>query len=244
MRPPSSELARVDLAAALLMAERLGLHEGVCNHFSTKVAGPDQRYLINPMGRHWAEMRASDLLAVDGAGHVVEGRGMVETTAFHIHAALHRTRPDAIAVLHTHMPYATALSLIDGDGLLPCYQNALRFQGAVAWDEAYGGLALDDHEGERMARAIGTKRILMLANHGVIVIGRSVAEAFDDLYYFERAAQVQILAMSTGRRLRLIDPEVAARTAEAFERDREAGATYHFEALKRLLDGEIPGWRV
>jgi ribulose-5-phosphate 4-epimerase/fuculose-1-phosphate aldolase len=234
--------ARIDLAAALRWAAKLGLSEGICNHFSLALPGGD-RYLINPFGVHWAEMRASQLLVLDRHGTIVEGQGEVETTAFHIHSRLHRARPDAIAVLHTHMPNATALTMVEDGRLLMVHQNALRFHNAIAYDDRYNGLALDQGEGGRMASALGSARVMFLANHGVVTLGADLAEAFDDLYYLERAAELQVLAQSTGRPLRPIADEVAERTAIAFARDRPAYAHAHFEAIKRLLDKEDPSYR-
>jgi ribulose-5-phosphate 4-epimerase/fuculose-1-phosphate aldolase len=235
--------ARIDLAAALRWAARLGLSEGICNHFSLALPGPAGRYLINPFGVHWAEMRASQLLVLDPDGKVVEGKGEVETTAFHIHSRLHRTRSDAVAVLHTHMPNATALTMVEGGRLAMAHQNALRFHDAIAYDDAYNGLALSRDEGDRMAAALGSARIMFLANHGVIALGADLAQAFDDLYYAERAAELQVLAQSTGQPLRLVADEVARRTAADFARDRPVYAHAHFEAIKRLLDAEDPSFR-
>lgn len=235
--------ARIDLAAALRWAAKLGFGEGICNHFSLALPGAGDRYLINPFGVHWAEMRASQLLMLDGAGTIVEGRGEVEATAFHIHSRLHRAHERAAAVLHTHMPYATALTLVEGGRLEMVHQNSLRFWDAIAYDDAYNGLALDAGEGDRLAGAVGTARILFLANHGVVAIGADLAQAFDDLYYLERAAELQILAQSTGRPLRRVSDDVARRTAADFARDRPAYSHAHFESIKRLLDAEDPSYR-
>jgi len=243
----SSEAAaksRIDLAAAFRLAARFGFHEGTCNHFSLALPDRDGHYLINPFGRHFAELGASDLVIVDADGKVVAGNGSVEATAFFIHSRLHRANAAAACVLHTHMPYATALTMIESGKLEPCHQNALRFFGRIAYDDQYNGLALDEAEGDRMVACLGEGRVLFLANHGVIVTGRNVAEAFDDLYYLERAAEAQILAMSTGRALRRIADAVALRTRADFERDKSLYATQHFEALKRMLDREEPGWRI
>jgi len=235
--------ARIDLAAALRWAAKLGFGEGICNHFSLALPGARDRYLINPFGVHWAEMRASQLLMLDRDGRIVEGRGEVEATAFHIHSRLHRAHEGAVAVLHTHMPHATALTLVEGGRLAMAHQNALRFWDAIAYDDAYNGLALGPDEGDRLAAALGQARILFLANHGVIAVGADLAQAFDDLYYLERAAELQILAQSTGRPLRLVDDAVARRTAADFARDRPAYGHAHFEAVKRLLDAEDPSYR-
>jgi ribulose-5-phosphate 4-epimerase/fuculose-1-phosphate aldolase len=233
--------ARIDLAAALRMAERLGLAEGVCNHFSVKAPGRDDRFLVNPFGLHWSEVKASDLLVVDNAGNVIEGRGKVEKTALMIHAAIHRAGDRAACVLHTHMPYATALAMVEGGRLEPASQNALRFCDDCAYDLAYSGLALDAAEGERLAATLGENRVLFLGNHGVIVVGPTVARAFDDLYYLERACQLQVLAMSTGLPLRRIPIETARRTCEAFAAT-DSYAIAHFDAVKRILRHADPGF--
>jgi ribulose-5-phosphate 4-epimerase/fuculose-1-phosphate aldolase len=238
--------ARLDLTAALRSAARLGLNEGVCNHFSLKVPGAEDRYFVNPHALHWDEIEASDVIVVDGEGRHIEGRHTIEPTAFFIHSRLHRARPDAKCVLHTHMPYATALTMIEGGRIEPCIQSALRFYGVVSYDRDFGGyngLALDDDEGDRMARALGDKRVLLLENHGVIVVGPNVAAAFDDLYYLERAAQAQVLAMSTGKKLKLVGDNTARAVQQQIERDIPVYSANHFEALKRLLDRDAPGWR-
>lgn len=234
--------ARLDLAAALRSASRLGLGEGVCNHFSMELPGSPGRFLVNPQGLHWSEVRPADLVVVDAQGRKVSGEHSVEPTAFFIHAALHRGKPTARCVLHTHMPYATALTVVHGGRLEWAHQNALRFYGRVAYDETYNGLALDDAEGARMCATLGGADVLFLANHGVIVTGRDIELAFDDLYYLERACMVQVLGAATGRPLRVVPDDVAALTARQMV--QESGqARLHFAALKRLLDRDEPGWR-
>jgi ribulose-5-phosphate 4-epimerase/fuculose-1-phosphate aldolase len=233
---------RIDLAAAFRLAVRLDLHEGVCNHFSLML--PDGgRFLLNRYGLHWSEASASNLLAVDAAGAVLEGEGEIETTAFYIHSRIHLANPKAVCVLHTHMPYATALALTVPGRLEMVEQNALRFLDDIAYDDIYNGLVTDDAEGDRLARAMGDKRVMFLANHGVIVAGPSVAQAFDLLYYLERAARVQVLARSTGLALRPVRPEVARATHDAILADTPRYAGAHFEALKRLLDREAPDYK-
>ena len=207
---------RVDLAAALRAAAMYGLHEGVCNHFSAMLAGRRDRFLINPKGLHWAQMRASDLLLIDESGNVVEGKGEPARAAFTIHVGTHLHHPDAPVVLHAHMPYATALTTVEDGELEMVHQNSLRFLDQCAYDDAYSGVALDVEEGVRMARAMQGRRVLFLRHHGQIVVGQSVGEAFDALYYLERAAQLQVLAMSTGRKLLRIPDAVAQITARSF----------------------------
>jgi len=235
--------ARVDLAAAFRLAVRNGFDEGICNHFSVLAPGASDRFLINPQGLHWSEITASSLALVDSAGSTIEGRGAPEPTALYIHWRLHRSAPRARCVLHTHMPYATTLTTLLDARVEPISQSALQFFDRVAYDEDYNGLALDASEGDRIAAKLGNRSVLFLANHGVVVTGTSVAHAFNDLYYLERACQLQVLAMSTGRPLRRVPEEVARRTAEQFARDNEAQVLGHFEALKRLLDRDQPGYR-
>jgi ribulose-5-phosphate 4-epimerase/fuculose-1-phosphate aldolase len=233
--------ARIDLAAALRWATRLGLSEGVCNHFSLVAPGLQDRYLINPQGRHWSEISPADLLLIDGKGNVIEGRYTVEPTAFFIHARLHKSKRAPACVLHSHMPFATSLTLLEGGRLEPASQNALKFYGKVAYDEEYNGLVLDNAEGDRIASRMNGADVLFLANHGVIVCGDSVAWAFDDLYYLERACMVQVLAQSTGKHLKRLSHSVASATAKQMAAEREQ-SDLHFAALKRILDKEDPGW--
>lgn len=235
----SNELTemRRNLAAILRWSCRLGLSEGICNHYSLAV-GPD-RFLVNPFGYHWSELRASQMLLVDYAGEVVEGEGKVEATALFIHAEIHRGVPQARCVLHTHMPYATALAALERGRLEMASQNALRFYDDIAYDDDYQGLALDNAEGMRICRQIEGKRVLFLANHGVVTLGRSIATAFDDLYYLERACEVQILAKSTQLPLKIVPDEVARRTVEQFKAD-DSYAHAHLAAIRRILDRECP----
>jgi len=228
--------ARIDLAAAFRLAVVNQFHEGVCNHFSLALPGTTDRFLLNSYGYHFSEISASNLLVVDTEGNLVEGEGMVEPTAFYIHSRIHQSQPRARCILHTHMPYATALTMLkEGGRLEPASQNAFRFYGQIAYDDNYNGLVMDNTEGDRVVAALGDKKVLFLGNHGVIVIGESVAEAFDDLYYLERACQVQVLAMSTGRPLRHISHDLALMTMQQIEADRAANAHHHFTALKRLI---------
>jgi ribulose-5-phosphate 4-epimerase/fuculose-1-phosphate aldolase len=230
-------VGRFELAAAFRLAVRFGFHEGVCNHFSLAMTDDGREFLVNPYGRHFGELRADDLLRVDASGQVLSGAGEVEASALYIHGRMHMARPDLPCILHTHMPYATALTSIAGARLEPINQNALRFMGRIAYDDDYGGLALDASEGDRIAAALGDKQIMFMANHGVLVTGPSVAAAFDVLYYLERACQNQVLAMSTGQPLRRVPDDEARRTQTEFDR-YDGHAEVHFAALKRLLDGD------
>jgi ribulose-5-phosphate 4-epimerase/fuculose-1-phosphate aldolase len=232
--------ARIDLAACFRMAARLGMHEGICNHFSCLVPGRDDLFLVNPYGWAFREITASRLLICDFEGHVIAGDGVPEATAFFIHARVHKKVPRAKACFHTHMPHATALAMLEGPPLLWAGQTALKFYGRTVVDEEYGGLALDAAEGDRIAESIGDADIVFMRNHGVMVVGPGIAEAWDDLYYLERAAQAQLLAMSTGRRLQPVPPEVAAKTSAQMREGDGESARLHLESIKRILAREEP----
>ena len=240
--------SRVDLAAALRWAVRLGLSEGVDNHFSMAV--PDEegevrgdRFLINPYGWHWSEITASSLVLADAEGNVVEGENTVEDTAFFIHSRIHTNVPGATVVLHIHMPYTTALTLLENGRLEMCEQNALQFDGRIAYDDEYSGLALSREEGDRLAGLLGDANILFMASHGVTVVGKSVARAFTDLYYLERASMFQVLARSTGAELRKIPDSVREATREQMRKELPLIGERHFSALRRMLDREEPEFR-
>lgn len=233
--------ARTDLAAALRWAARLGLAEGICNHFSLAVPGEIGQFLINPQGLHWSEITPGDLVIVDAGGRKISGRHDVEPTAFFIHSAIHRGKANAACIMHTHMPYATALTIIEGGRLEWSSQNALKFHGRVAYDDDYNGLALDDAEGERLSAVLGDADVAFLAHHGVIVCGPTVAAAFDDLYYLERACMLQVLAMGTGKALRTVSEETARHTARQMTGESQQ-AELHLAAIKRLLDRSEPDW--
>jgi ribulose-5-phosphate 4-epimerase/fuculose-1-phosphate aldolase len=208
--------ARVELAACYRLADRFGLNEGIDNHMTVLVPGHSDRFLLAPFGMHWSEVKASDFLVVDFKGRSLSGQGVVEDTALYIHQPVHRLSPQGRCVLHTHMPYATALCMLENPRLEMAVQTALGFYEDVAYDDTYNGLALDMAEGERLARALGPKSVLMMANHGVLVVGNTVPQAFERLYFLERAAQAQVLALSTGRPLKLIPEPVIKMTVAQF----------------------------
>jgi len=232
-REPSIDLKH-DLALALRAAAHHGLSEGVCNHFSVALPGAAQQFLINPRGLHWSEVTADDIVRVNAQGGVLEGRHRVEPTAMFIHAAVHRITGRAV-VLHTHMPFATALTLTVDRALDQALsQGAMRFMGRIAVDNDYNGLALDRAEGERIANAMRGRDVAFLANHGVVVTGPCIAHAYDDLYALERACMHQVLAASTGRPLVPVDAGLAAHVAAQIQGEREQSELF-FEALRRML---------
>ncbi|MBY0299285.1 MAG: aldolase [Methylobacterium sp.] len=233
---------RVDLAACFRLAARHGMHEGICNHFSAVLPDRPDLFLVNPYGLAFAEVTASSLLLCDLDGNVVEGEGSPEATAFHIHARLHRAKPRARVAFHTHMPYATALAMLEGPPLLFAGQTALRFHGRIAVDEAYNGLALDAREGDRIAASAGEADIVFMKNHGVMVLAETIAEAWDDLYYLERAAQAQVLALATGRPLKIVPEEICRRVAAQEAAGRAESARLHLESAQRILAREEPAY--
>ena len=234
---------RRDLACAFRWAARWGYNEGIANHFSLAVSDDGGRFLVNPYGRHWARLKASDMLLVDAddPGDLVTSY-TVDPTAFNIHGRIHKAVPQARCLLHTHMKYATVLTCLKDSNLLPVDQNTMRFYGKVAIDEGFEGMALDADEGDRLARALGDKSILLMGNHGVAVAGPTVAKAFDDLYYFEKACEVLVAAYATGRELRVVSDAVARQTVADWESYPDM-AERHFAELTALLDDLEPDYK-
>jgi len=231
--------ARVELAAAYRFAVRLGFDEGIDNHFSLLLPGRDDLMLLNPYPLHWSEITASNLLIVDHDGNRVAGSHEVEPTAFHIHAPLHRANPETFrCLLHTHMPYATAVACQESGRLEIVHQSSTKFVDQVAYLDTYNGLVLDADGGEYIAAAMGNKPVLFMANHGVITAGRTVAEAFDRLYFLERACRVQILASSGGNKRKPISPQISRRLVEQRSTAETHAADDLFAAFKRILDRE------
>jgi ribulose-5-phosphate 4-epimerase/fuculose-1-phosphate aldolase len=240
--------ARVDLAACHRLAAHFGLNEGIDNHLTLLVPGCADRFFLAPFGLHWSEVRASDFMVIDFDGRTVSGRGPVEDTALYIHLPVHKLAPQARCALHTHMPYATAMSMLENPRLEMAGQNAIAFHDDIAYECDYNGLAFDQTEGERLARALGSKSVLMMRNHGVLVVGLTVAQAFERLYFLERAAQTQVLALSTGRALRIIPEPVVKATRAQYQGGAGTAvgghnrAELHFDALKRMLDRTSPDY--
>jgi ribulose-5-phosphate 4-epimerase/fuculose-1-phosphate aldolase len=227
---------RRELAAAFRLAEKFGYSEGICNHFSVVVPGASEQYLINPYGLHWSEMRPEHLLLIDGDGQVLEGDGEVEATARHIHVQGHRANPRHQCILHVHMPWATSLTMVKGGRLEMAHQTAARYHGRLAY-HSFGGIALDESEGKRIAdaqRSNADADVLFLAHHGISIGGPSIAVAFDDLYYLERACKQQVLAMSTGLPLEIIPDDQLKETARQYMQLIDFQAQKHFEALMRV----------
>lgn len=233
--------ARIDLAAALRWSARLNYQQGVCNHYSLLAPGSENLFLVNPEGLFWSEVTASSLLLCDLDGRIVEGTGTVELSAFSLHAPIHRRNQTARAVLHTHSPYATALCLLDDGFVEPCFLPGLQFFGKIAYDEDCRGAAFSASEGDREAGILGDRQVLMMRNHGPIVVGPTVAAAFDRLYYLEETCHRQILAMATRHPLRRVSAAVAQPLADQGS-VFDAYAEKHLSAIKRVLDREEPDY--
>jgi ribulose-5-phosphate 4-epimerase/fuculose-1-phosphate aldolase len=249
-RPDSAEWqARVDLAAAHRLAHIQGFSEGIFNHLTLAVPGKPGRYYQIPFGLHWSEVTASCLMEVGcDDGRVLSGSGEVERSAYCIHAPMHRLLPDnCAAVFHTHMPFASALARLEDPRIEAIGQTELAFLDIAAYDDVYTGLAFDPAEGERLAGVLGPKKTVMfMGNHGVLVTGSSVAEAYDRLFYLERACQVQLYAMWTGQRRKVLAPGVVAHTIAQYADSPQYGGKpacdHHFAALKRMLDRQEPDY--
>lgn len=232
---------REQLAGAFRWLARLDMHEATANHCSLATHEGGERFLINPAGWHFAELRASDLLEVEARGS--ERPPEIDPTAWAIHGAMHRQGREVGCILHTHSLYATALACLAEPELPPVEQNAMRFYERVRVDRGFDGMGLGD-EAERLGRLAGEAPILLLGNHGVIATGADVATAFDNLYYFERACRSYLVARASGLPLAPVGQEVARKTAAQWDNYvREGAPQAHFAALMRLLDKEGDDYR-
>jgi ribulose-5-phosphate 4-epimerase/fuculose-1-phosphate aldolase len=235
--------ARIDLAASFRWFARLGMHEGVANHLSAAVSRDGSKFLMNPRGRHFSRMRASELLLLDSADQsTLQRSDAPDPTAWYIHGRLHALLPEARCIMHLHPIHTTALAGLEDSTLHPIDQNTMRFFGRVATDEEFCGMALADAEGDRLAKQMGGKPILMMGNHGITITGPSVAFAFDEMYYFERAAQTLMVAHASGKKLKLAPDDVARLTARQWL-DYPHLAEDHLAEVKAILDRDDPDYR-
>jgi ribulose-5-phosphate 4-epimerase/fuculose-1-phosphate aldolase len=236
--------AKIQLAAAHRMAALHDLEEGIDNHFTVTVPGRDDRYLILPFGYHWSEARASAMVVFDESGKTLEGEGVVELSANCIHAPIHRITGKRV-VMHTHQTWALALNMLKDNRLLPATQTAAFYHGEVAYDDHYDGTADFMSEGERLAAILGDRSILFMKNHGVLVAGDTIAQAYRKLYKLERVCRTQVLAMSTGRELNVLEPQIVQKVlapAANETHSREERDRLFFEAMMRVVDRENPGY--
>ena len=230
---------RVDLAAAFRWTARLNMHEGVANHFSLSINDDGTRFLMNPNQMHFSRIKASDLIEVDANDpETLNKPGAPDPTAWGLHGGLHRHCPHARCAMHVHSIHATVLATLTDSRLPPIDQNCATFFNRYVIDDGYGGLAFED-EGERCAQLFDDpkKKVMIMGNHGVMVIGDTVADTFNRLYYFERAAETYIRALQTGQPLRVLSDEVAEKTAQELEGYPEQDER-HLAELKAILDEE------
>ena len=234
---------RVDMAAAFRWTARLNMHESVANHFSLAVNPEGTRFLINPNGRHFSRITASSLIEIDANDPATMDRpDAPDPTAWGLHGSVHRACPHARCVMHVHSVHATVLASLADSRLPAIDQTTAMFHNRVVVDDHYGGMAFGD-EGARCAVMLADRKIttMVMGNHGVLVIGATVAETFNRLYYFERAAETYIRALQTGQPLRVLSDEVAEKTAQEWEA-YPGFADAHLRELKAILDGEEPGF--
>ncbi|WP_189672173.1 aldolase [Pseudomonas sp. SWRI18] len=225
---------RGDLALALRAAAYHGFGEGVCNHFSIALPHRPNLFLLNPRGLMWEEIQADDIVIVDGDGNKIAGHHEIEPTAMFIHAAIHRITKKS-CVLHSHMPYASALTLTVNCGLdTTLSQNAMRFHNRIVMDRKYNGFALDHSEGERIANAMAGADIVFLGNHGVVVCNNRIDYAYDDLYFLERACSAEVLARSTRLDLATVSEDICEKVAMQVDSERLQSELF-FKALGRKL---------
>ena len=237
-----SELQK-DLAAAFRWTARLNMNEGIANHFSVCMPNSNNFY-VNGSGMHFSTIKASDLILVEenNVEEIKKNPDLVDPTAINIHGAIHKKIPHARCILHVHSKYATALSVLKNPELPPIDQNTMRFYNRVAVYDDFGGLGFEE-ESHKMAACIGNNRSMLLANHGILTTGQTVAEAFDELYYFEKACETYIIALSTGKELKIVTPEVAEKTAQDWENYPTGLGKLHLKAIRSILDKEDPSYK-
>ena len=243
-RPDPVQQAKIHLAAALRLAVFHDLEEGIDNHFTMTVPGHNDRYLILPFGLHWSEARASDMFVFDESGKTLEGDGVVELSAQCIHAPIHRIT-GAKVVLHTHQTWAVALNMLKNNRLLPASQTASFFYGRIAYDDHYAGTADTLDEGERLAKLMGKNHVMFMKNHGVLVVGETMAQAYRRLYKLERVCRAQLLAMGSGQPLEVLSEAIVTQVQAPPVDDRQSRTERErlfFEAMMRVLDRELPGY--
>jgi len=239
----SLQRIREDLTAAFRWFARLNWHEAHANHFSVAVNDSGSEFLMNPGGRHFSNVRASELLLLDADDPAsIDKSNAPDPTAWHIHSAIHRNIPHARCVMHLHSPGVLVLASLEDRTMPPIENNTARFFNRFAVDDAFDGMSLSEGEGDRLTACIGDKSVLLLGNHGVLVVGESVAQTFDDLYYFERACQTYISALSTGKSLSILSDEVAEKTARQWE-EYDGFAESHLREVREILDREEPDYK-
>lgn len=242
-RIPSEQELREDLAAAYRLIAMYGMTDLILTHLSVHLPGEGHRFLVNPYGLLFEEVTASSLVVVDAAGEPLqETTWPVNPAGFVIHSAIHIGRPDVRCVMHTHTLEGMAIAT-QKQGLLPLHQSMMELDGRVARHQ-FEGIATDDNlsERDRLVRDLGDKPCIILCNHGILTVGRSVAEAFYWMWYLNQACRIQLAAQSSGAELFIPLPDVVARTQAQYSTDATKG-WLPWQALKRKLDREQPDYR-
>tara|TARA_X000001036_G_scaffold375672_1_gene364631 strand:- start:1139 stop:1867 length:729 start_codon:yes stop_codon:yes gene_type:complete len=233
-----------DLAAAFRWTAKLNMHEAIANHFSVCAPNSNEDFYVNGTGMHFSSIKASDLFLVEQSkiNELKDKPELVDPTALHIHGSIHKKVPHAKCILHVHSKYATALAALEDPTLPPIDQNTMRFFNRVGVYRDFGGMGFEE-ESEKMASKIGNKKVLLMSNHGVLTTGQTVAEAFDELYYFERACETYITALSTQKKLKIVSDEVAEKTAQEWENFSTDAKDLHLKAIRSILDKEDPSYK-
>ena len=233
-----------DLAAAFRWTAKLNMHEAIANHFSVCVPNSNEDFYVNGTGMHFSSIKVSDLFLVEQSkiNELKDRPELVDPTALHIHGSIHKKVPHAKCILHVHSKYATALAALEDPTLPPIDQNTMRFFNRVGVYRDFGGMGFEE-ESEKMASKIGNKKVLLMSNHGVLTTGQTVAEAFDELYYFERACETYITALSTQKKLKIVSDEVAEKTAQEWENFSTDSKDLHLKAIRSILDKEDPSYK-
>ena len=233
-----------DLAAVFRWTAKLNMHEGIANHFSVCLPNSNADFYVNGSGMHFSTIKASDLILIEQSKieEMKKNPDLVDPTAINIHGTIHKKVPHARCILHVHSKYATALSTLKDPTLQPIDQNTMRFYNRVAVFRDFGGLGFEE-ESNKMAACIGNNRSMLLANHGILTTGQTVAQAFDELYYFEKACETYITALSTHKELKIVSPEVAEKTAQEWENYSTDMEELHLKVIRSILDNEDPSYK-
>ena len=233
-----------DLAAVFRWTARLNMHEGIANHFSVCLPGSNGSFYVNGTGMHFSKIKASDLVLIEEEKfeEMQNKPDIVDPTAINIHGTIHKEVPNAKCILHVHSKYATALSCLKDPTLPPIDQNTMRFYNRVAVFNDFGGLGFED-ESEKMASCIGNHNTLLLANHGILTAAPTVAQAFDDLFYFEKACETYITALSTNKELKIVNSNIAEKTAQEWENYPVNMGEQHLKEIRKILDKEDPSYK-
>jgi len=232
-----------DLAAVFRWTAKLNMNEGIANHFSVCLPNSNDFY-VNGSGLHFSSIKASDMVLVEQnkIEEIKKKPELVDPTALNIHGIIHKKVPHARCILHVHSKYATALSTLKDPTLQPIDQNTMRFYNRVATYDDFGGLGFEE-ESHKMAAAIGNNRSMLLANHGILTVGQTVGQAFDELYYFEKACETYIIALSTNKELKIANSKVAEKTAQEWENYPVNMGEQHLKAIRSILDKEDPSYK-